>query len=112
MPGEGLGWSGVPKIPLVDVQAQYAPLTEELRNRFEGVLESAQFIRGPNVKAFEEEMKAAGVTARVITYPQAKHAFTNPDAGKAGMDALAYDADADARSWAEAAKFFRETFGT
>ena len=48
----------MPKIPLVDVQAQYAPLTEELRNRFEGVLESAQFIRGPNVKAFEEEAAA------------------------------------------------------
>jgi hypothetical protein len=50
--------TAVPKIPLVDVQAQYAPLTEELRNRFEGVLESAQFIRGPNVKAFEEEAAA------------------------------------------------------
>jgi dTDP-4-amino-4,6-dideoxygalactose transaminase len=50
--------TSVPKIPLVDVQAQYAPLTEELRNRFEGVLESAQFIRGPNVKAFEEEAAA------------------------------------------------------
>ena len=48
----------MPKIPLVDVRAQYAPLTEELRNRFEGVLESAQFIRGPNVKAFEEEAAA------------------------------------------------------
>ncbi len=48
----------MPKIPLVDVQAQYAPLTEELRSRFEGVLESAQFIRGPNVKAFEEEAAA------------------------------------------------------
>jgi len=48
----------VPKIPLIDVQAQYAPLTEELRSRFEGVLESAQFIRGPNVKAFEDEAAA------------------------------------------------------
>jgi dTDP-4-amino-4,6-dideoxygalactose transaminase len=48
----------VPKIPLVDVQAQYAPLTEELRARFDAVLESSTFIRGPNVQAFEEE--AAG----------------------------------------------------
>ena len=46
--------TAVPKIPLVDVQAQYAPLKEELRSRVEGVLESGQFIRGPNVKAFEE----------------------------------------------------------
>jgi dTDP-4-amino-4,6-dideoxygalactose transaminase len=48
----------VPKIPLVDVKAQYAPLIEELRGRFEDVLESSAFIRGPNVEAFEEEAAA------------------------------------------------------
>jgi dTDP-4-amino-4,6-dideoxygalactose transaminase len=48
----------VPKIPLVDVAAQYGPLTDELRRRFEAVLESAEFIRGPNVRAFEEEAAA------------------------------------------------------
>ncbi len=48
----------MPKIPLVDVQAQYAPLTEELRGRFDAVLESSTFIRGPNVQAFEEEAAA------------------------------------------------------
>jgi dienelactone hydrolase len=68
-------------------------------------------IPAEQVKEFEDEMKAAGVPARVITYPQAKHSFTNPDAGKAGMEALAYDADADAKSWAEAARFLEETFG-
>jgi len=45
----------VPKIPLVDVKAQYAPLIEELRERLAAVLESSTFIRGPNVAAFEEE---------------------------------------------------------
>jgi dTDP-4-amino-4,6-dideoxygalactose transaminase len=48
----------VPKIPLVDVQAQYGPLIEELRGRFDAVLDSSTFIRGPNVKAFEEEAAA------------------------------------------------------
>jgi dTDP-4-amino-4,6-dideoxygalactose transaminase len=48
----------VPKIPLVDVQAQYAPLIEKLRERFEAVLDSSMFIRGPNVQAFEEEAAA------------------------------------------------------
>jgi dTDP-4-amino-4,6-dideoxygalactose transaminase len=48
----------VPKIPLVDVAAQYGPLTDELRSRFEAVLESSEFIRGPNVRAFEEEAAA------------------------------------------------------
>jgi dTDP-4-amino-4,6-dideoxygalactose transaminase len=48
----------VPKIPLVDVRAQYAPLEDELRSRFEAVLESSELIRGPNVRAFEEEAAA------------------------------------------------------
>jgi dTDP-4-amino-4,6-dideoxygalactose transaminase len=48
----------VPKIPLVDVKAQYAPLTEELRERFDAVLDSSTFIRGPNVQSFEEEAAA------------------------------------------------------
>ena len=48
----------MPTIPLVDVHAQYAPLIDELRKRFEAVLESSTFIRGPNVEAFEEEAAA------------------------------------------------------
>jgi dTDP-4-amino-4,6-dideoxygalactose transaminase len=48
----------VPTIPLVDVHAQYAPLIDELRERFETVLDSGTFIRGPNVQAFEEEAAA------------------------------------------------------
>jgi dTDP-4-amino-4,6-dideoxygalactose transaminase len=46
------------QIPLVDVKAQYAPLIEELRTRFEEVLTSGAFIRGPNVAAFEQEAAA------------------------------------------------------
>lgn len=48
----------MPRIPLVDVKAQYAPLIEELGERFRAVLESGTFIRGPNVAAFEEEAAA------------------------------------------------------
>ncbi|MFL5930837.1 MAG: DegT/DnrJ/EryC1/StrS family aminotransferase [Gaiellaceae bacterium] len=48
----------MPKIPLIDVKAQYAPLIEELGRRFGDVLDSATFIRGPNVAAFEAEAAA------------------------------------------------------
>ena len=37
--GAPVPFLAVPKIPLVDVKAQYAPLTEELRRRFDEVLE-------------------------------------------------------------------------
>jgi len=43
------------QIPLVDVKAQYAPLLETLRERFDDVLASGEFIKGPNYRAFEQE---------------------------------------------------------
>jgi dienelactone hydrolase len=45
-----------------------------------------------------------------VSYPGAKHGFTNPDADKAGMDALGYNADADKKSWAALVKMFKEVF--
>src|SRR5215208_2603370 len=45
----------VPRIPLVDVKAQYAPLIPQLQQAFAEVLDSGTFILGPNVKAFERE---------------------------------------------------------
>lgn len=64
------------------------------------------------VQALEKEMKAAGVKVKVITYPNAKHGFTNPDADKAGMEGLAYDAKADEASWPAMLKYMKATLGT
>jgi dienelactone hydrolase len=64
------------------------------------------------VQAFEDEMKRAGANVKVIVYPEAKHGFTNPDADKAGVPGLAYDAKADAASWDAAVKFLRQVFGS
>ena len=62
-------------------------------------------------KEIIKQMDAAGARYQVVSYPGAKHSFTNPDAGKAGMDALAYDADTDRKSWAEMLKLFSSVFG-
>jgi dTDP-4-amino-4,6-dideoxygalactose transaminase len=43
------------KIPLVDVHAQYESLIPELERRFRSVLDSGEFIRGPEFHAFQEE---------------------------------------------------------
>jgi dTDP-4-amino-4,6-dideoxygalactose transaminase len=48
----------VQQIPLVDVSAQWAPVRAELEARFAEVLDSGQFIRGPNYYAFEQEAAA------------------------------------------------------
>ncbi len=65
------------------------------------------FIPADAVAAFEKEMTAAGASYRLIHYPGVKHSFTNPAAGKYGMDALAYNADAEKKSWAELIRFFK-----
>ena len=62
------------------------------------------------VAAFQKQMKDAGAHLTVIRFPGARHGFTNPDADKAGLEGLAYNADADKKSWAEALKLFKETW--
>jgi len=68
------------------------------------------FVPPEQVEAFKREMQAAGGRFEVISYPGAKHGFTNPDAAKYGMPQLAYDADADRQSWTAMLKLFKEVF--
>jgi dienelactone hydrolase len=69
---------------------------------------------GPDkIAAFRKEMDAAGVKYRMVTYPGAKHAFTNPAADELGKKfklPIAYDAKADKDSWKQAAEFLRQVF--
>ena len=68
------------------------------------------FVPPAQVEAFKHEMKAAGAKFQVITYPGAKHGFTNPDAGSYGMEQLAYNAEADKKSWAAMLNLFKQVF--
>lgn len=67
-------------------------------------------IPASQVEAFRKDMAEAGAKVEIVTYPGAKHGFTNPDAGTFGMDALAYDAAADKESWAAMIKAFKDAF--
>ena len=69
------------------------------------------FVPPEQVETFRKEMQAAGARFDIVTYPGAKHGFTNPDAGTYGMPQLAYDAAADRQSWAAMLKLFREALG-
>jgi dienelactone hydrolase len=64
------------------------------------------------IAAFEKDMTAAGAKFELVNLKGAKHSFTNPDAAKAGMDALAYNAEADKESWDRLLKMLREVFGS
>jgi len=69
---------------------------------------------GPDkIAEFKKEMDAAGANYRVVTYPGAKHAFTNPAADELGKKfnlPIAYDAKADKDSWKQATEFLRQVF--
>lgn len=55
---EKLPLSGLPKIPVLDLTLEIEALWDELMAAIQGVLKSGQFIMGPNVKAFEQEVAA------------------------------------------------------
>jgi dienelactone hydrolase len=62
------------------------------------------------LEAFKREMDAARADYRIISYPGAKHGFTNPDAevnAKRYGIPLGYDPEADHRSWADMQEHFR-----
>ena len=72
-----------------------------------------QFISAEEVSSFKREMEEAGVDCRFVSYAGALHAFTNPAADENGRKyglPLAYNADADHRSWQEMEGFFQEIF--
>jgi dienelactone hydrolase len=68
------------------------------------------FVTGDQVAAFRQEMEQAGADYRLVIYPEAAHSFTVPTAGGDPSAGMAYDADADARSWQEMQRFFGEIF--
>ena len=71
------------------------------------------FIGADKVAAFRKEMDHAGANYRVILYPGAKHAFTNPAATELGKKfnmPIAYDEKADKDSWQKATVFLGEVF--
>src|SRR5438093_406591 len=68
------------------------------------------FVPPDQVEAFKKEMQGAGAHFEIVTYPGAKHGFTNPDAGTYGMPQLAYDAAAHKQSWAALLQLFKEVF--
>jgi dienelactone hydrolase len=86
--------------------ATEAPLQ---KGKFDGKIfiahgEADSFSTPEQVAGIKKELDDAGVVYELVSYPNAKHGFTNPQATelgqKNGLD-LAYDAEADKQSWAK-----------
>ncbi|MDP2226522.1 MAG: dienelactone hydrolase family protein [Moraxellaceae bacterium] len=75
--------------------------------------EADGFIPQTDIDALKQEMKTAGADFQFVSYPGAKHVFTNSDAARLaaehGMD-IAYDPAADKDSWQRMQVFFSELF--
>lgn len=59
--------------------------------------------------AFRKSMDSAGVKYLFLTYPDARHAFTNPEATDIGLKfhlPVAYNPTADSASWSDMKNFF------
>lgn len=60
--------------------------------------------------AFEQEMRENHVDWQINIYGGAVHSFTNPGADKHGIPGIAYNAQADHRSWEAMKTFFEQAF--
>ena len=72
------------------------------------------FVKQAHIDAFMAEMADAGVKYTFTNYPGAKHSFTNPDADKFGKQfnlPLAYQREADEKSWASLTKVLKVVYG-
>jgi len=71
------------------------------------------FVPRQQVEKFESEMKTSGIDYKLVNYPGARHAFTNPEADSSSKKfnlPLAYNKKADEESWEEMKSFLKEVF--
>ncbi|MBI4848499.1 MAG: DegT/DnrJ/EryC1/StrS family aminotransferase [Nitrospirae bacterium] len=93
-------------VPMLDVKAQHEPLKEEIKQALKDILDSGQFILGPNVKSFEQEITsyfdinhalglASGTDAlflslKALNIKQGDEVITTPFTFIATAEAIAY----------------------
>lgn len=68
------------------------------------------FVPVAQVNKLAEELTSAHANFHIISYAGTVHSFTNPEAGKVGIPALAYNRFADERSWKAMRSLFEEIF--
>lgn len=72
-----------------------------------------KFISDEEIKKFKDNMDASKVDYTFISYPEATHAFSNPEAtenGKKFNIPIAYNMAADKKSWEDMKEFFKKIF--
>ncbi len=75
--------------------------------------EADRFVTPEQIDALKKEMVDAGVDFQFISYPGALHSFTNPAADSLGQKfnlPIAYNQEADEKSWSDMQAFFKRLF--
>jgi dienelactone hydrolase len=75
--------------------------------------EADKFVSPADVAMFKKQMDSIGADYTFKSYPNATHAFTNPDATALGIKfsmPIAYNEAADKASWKEMQDFFKKIF--
>lgn len=71
---------------------------------------SDAFISAETIQKFRAKLDEAKVNYRFIVYPGAVHSFTVPGADKRGIANVAYNAEADQKSWQELVAALNKAF--
>lgn len=72
-----------------------------------------KFVTDKEIAQFKKEMDSIGAMYTFKAYPDATHAFSNPNATKIGEQfkiPIAYNAEADKKSWQDMQDFFHKIF--
>ena len=72
-----------------------------------------EFISKESIQTFHDEMKSVGTNYQLISYPEAVHGFTSPEADENGRKyglPQAYNENADKGSWQAMIRLFTELF--
>lgn len=69
------------------------------------------FTKPEEIEKMKKALEGAKADWYMVTYAQAQHAFTNPEADKFKIPGIGYNEKAAKRSWAEMEHFFRVQLG-
>ena len=73
--------------------------------------EADTFVKPETIAQVKQSLERGKVDWYMVTYAQAVHAFTNPDADSYRIPGIGYNEKAEKRSWAEMQRFFKERLG-
>jgi dienelactone hydrolase len=110
-----LAYSGAPLKAVVTFHAALPTPTEEEAKAIKARLlichgADDPFVPKDAIDAFKAALDKAGVKYQFESYPGAVHSFTVPDADKKEIKGMAYNEEADKKSWKQMLDQFKELF--